>query len=730
MDCTGTGVSLLMPQPLPPHGPGTGSVSTQNLCTPPSESETPEHATRRVIRLNHTPADTWAVLDMLPQMIWKMQPDGTTEFFNQQWCEYTGIHPEEAGQKSWLHWVHPGDQPEVSLRWAQAQKTGTPFNVQCRLRHQSGKYRWFSIQAQAHSDLSGITSWLGSCTDIHQQRIYQSTLERSTRLQRDMLNASVDCIKVIQPDGNLSTMNKSGCLALLGITEPSEFGMTWLPLLPEQVRRRGRRALSVARHGKNARFAGMSQLPGQKPQYWDNILTPLKDDAGKTTTILCVSREVTQQRDAEMRLRIASDTDNLTGLLNRRSFTLKLKRLIKKSRQSGTQFGFLLVDLDHFKQINDTLGHDAGDHLLRTISGRFKSCFAESGFVARLGGDEFAIIIREVQGCEDIQKAAELALAQMSLPITYGGNHINGGMSIGGAIFPRDAKDIETLARCGDVALNDLKSNGRGGFRIFHPRMMEDAERTAAQLTLAAQVLHDRSVEPRYQPKVRLKDSTILGFEALLSWRSAEMGLQPASAIAEAYKDYELATKLSCMLREKVFSDMAAWHQKGFRLLPVSINAAPAEFLRDNFAERFLEKLEKFSIPASLIEIEITEHTLFARGSAFVVRALRKLRERGIRISLDNFGTGYSTLAQLGDYPVDGLRVDRGFVGHMHNEASAMAIVQAIRMLGSCLSLEVVAKGIETAHQSETLQSLGYCIGQGIYFGQLLSSEQAAQKLK
>ena len=667
-------------------------------------------------------------LDLLPQMIWVMRPDGSNEYFNRAWCDYAGIQPQEA-RESWLHWAHPDDHLTAFTLWSQSQEADTPFTGECRLRHKSGEYRWFLIQVRAQRNEHGhALRWLGSCTDIQEQRARRSALEENIKLQREMLDASIDCIKVIHPDGNLSTMNKAGCVAL-GVSEHSGFGMRWLPLLPREVHRRGGRALGIARQGKNARFPGMSQLPGQKTQYWDNILTPLKDAEGKAATILCVSREVTLQREAEQRLRIAGEIDSLTGLLNRRAFHLRLKRLIRRSRQAGKQFGFLLVDLDHFKQINDTLGHSAGDHLLRTISGRLKARFADSAFVARLGGDEFAIVVEDIQGEEDVRNAATQALSQMAHPITYSGSQINGGMSIGGTIFPRDAKDIESLMRCGDVALNDLKAGGRGGFRIFDARMMQDAERAAAQLSLAAYILRSHAVEPRYQPKIRLDDSSIVGFEALLSWRSPESGLQPSSTVAEAYKDYELATHLSCMLREKVFADIASWREKGFQPLPVSINAAPAEFLRDNFAECFLKKLEKFRIPSSLIEIEITEHTLFARGSAFVIRALRKLREHGIRISLDNFGTGYSSLAQLGDYPVDGLRIDRTFVERMDAERSIEAIVHAIGALASRLSLEVVAKGIETGRQCEILQAMGCRIGQGLHFGQLLSSEQVACQL-
>ncbi|QHN04293.1 EAL domain-containing protein [Granulicella sp. WH15] len=669
------------------------------------------------------------VLDLLSEMIWTMRPDGSSEYFNRRWNDYTGSKAGEPGLGNWLNWVHPDDYCEVLSRWTQSNETDSPFVCECRLRHRSGDHRWFLVQARAqHNEYREVIRWLGSCTDIQELRARQQALEENTRLQRDMLDISVDCIKVINPDGSLAAMNKSGCVAL-GVSEDSGFGMRWLNLLPKEVHNRGGRALAMARQGKNARFPGLSQLPGQKPQYWDNILTPLVDEHGRTTAIFCVSREVTLQREAERRLRIASEIDSLTGLLNRRSLRIKLRHLIKNARRTGEQFGFLLIDLDHFKQVNDTLGHPAGDHLLQAISRRLKTSFSDSGIVARLGGDEFAIIIRNIRDEEDVRNAAGRALSQMTSPITYNGNQINGGMSIGCALFPRDAQDIETLSRCGDAALKELKANGRGGFRIFDARMMETIERAVAQFNLAAQILHNRVIEPRYQPKINLPDFSVIGFEALLSWRDPESGLQPASTLAETYRDYELATQLSCHLRKRVFSDMAAWKKTGTALLPISMNAAPAEFLRDDFAERLLRDLDKFHIEPSLIEIEITELALFARGSEFIVRALRKLREYGIRIVLDNFGTGCSSLAQLGDYPVDALTIDRTFVQRMHSEKAIDAIVQAIGMLASSLSLDVIAKGIENECQYDMLRGFGCLTGQGLYFGPLLSSAETMRAL-
>ena len=262
---------------------------------------------KSTIEIGPIGGDTLSVLDLLPQMIWVMRPDGSYEYFNAAWRDYTGAMSGEAFLGNWLHWVHPDDYQQVLRQWKQCQEIGLPFAEECRLGNKSGEYRWFLIEFRAQQNRpNGLLRWFGSCIDVHEQRIRQSMLEENVKLQRDMLDASVDCIKVIDRDGRLSTMNRAGCVAL-GVSEDSGFDMDWLNLLPEEVHRLGKPALELARRGENARFPGMSQLSGQEPQYWDNLLSPIKDRTGETSTIVCISRNVTLQREAEMRLRLSEE---------------------------------------------------------------------------------------------------------------------------------------------------------------------------------------------------------------------------------------------------------------------------------------------------------------------------------------------------------------------------------------------------------------------------------------
>ena len=662
--------------------------------------------------LQHSEAQA---LDALPQMICLTNAQGTTLHCNTAWQHFV---PPGALNEGWLSCLHPDDAPHAATLWQQSLNTGLHFQGEFRLRHHSNTWRWALLAAQPHQG-----RWHVSGMDIHARITAQQDLNRSLGMHQDMLDASVDCIKILNIDGTLAHMNKSGCQAL-GVSPDSGFGQRWLSLLPPDIRIKGQRALKQAQAGQNARFAGVSIIPGQSPQFWDNILTPVLNAQGEVTNILCVSRDVTAQRQAEQRLRDSSESDELTGLPNRRSFNHHLKLALSAAECAHHKMGLMLLDLDHFKHINDTLGHPAGDHLLRVLSRRLQAWLPPHTSVARLGGDEFAIVVDRVDSAQALANLALQVRAQIEAPITYAGKHINGGMSIGCALYPQDACDASSLMKSADTALNDLKAGGRGGVRMFDASMQQVAATAATHLERARQILRDDAITPYFQPKVSLHDGKVVGFEALLRWKSKDGALHAPDSIWAAFNDYELASRIGEVMRTKVMAHLRQWRRAGLPVVPVSINAAPVEFLRDDYAERLIGHMEHLNLPASLVEIEVTEHMLGERGSEYVIRALKLLKQHGVRIALDDFGTGQSSLAHLRDYPVDCVKIDKDFVQRIEQDSTIRAIVKAVGCLGPSLQLDLVAEGVETEAQRRILQDSGYQLGQGYLFGKPWSSEE------
>ncbi|QNP47135.1 putative bifunctional diguanylate cyclase/phosphodiesterase [Diaphorobacter aerolatus] len=673
------------------------------------------------------------VMDSLPHLVWiRTADDGDPGWGNAAWREFTGRHSHD-----WLEALHPDSVEYMTRQWNETLEHRTGFQEELRLRARDGSFRWFLVAAIFHQGKkdgrgesgTGRGHWYLGAIDIHERVLARQSLMRNLGMQEKMLDASVDCIKIVNTDGTLAHMNLSGCRAL-GVSPDSGFGMKWLELLPPEIQAPGLRAFRQALRGSNARFAGKSIAPGKPAQYWDNILTPVFDDNGKTMSILCVSRDVTQQQLTEERLRKANEVDELTDLPNRRAFNDALRPALQRAREQGTGALLMLIDLDHFQHLNDTLGHAAGDHLLQVLARRIQGCLPEDALVARIGGDEFAIIAHDVGDEDALQRIAHRVMLQLDPPISYAGKRINGSMSIGCALYPRDAREAVELMSNADAALNEMKVNGRGGVGVFSREIMRPLEDEAGQMDQARRILRDGTVRAHYQPKVRLIDRKVVGMEALLRSQDAEHGsLQMPGKVQAAFLNYELATRIADALRAKVFADIVTWQRAGLQIVPVSLNAAPVEFMRDNYAERLLKHLEKAGVDPSLIELEVTEQTLHERGSKYVTRALAQLRAAGIRVALDDFGTGHSSLTRLRDFPVDCLKIDSNLVGNFGSDPAITAVVNAIGRIGSDLSMELVAEGIETETQCQALLAAGFGIGQGHLFSRAVHAEAIAALL-
>ena len=700
-----------------------GAVSQSEPLLATSLSSTPVHLSE-LIQLQK-------LIDALPQPLW-VSSKTHLHYFNAAMTDYLGVNLNEPGNISWQSFIHTEDLQLFSKLWHAALDQHQNFETQCRIKRSDTHYRMCTLAVKFHHAPEHLLQWAVSLTDVHDYFEIQQQLSQIVSTQENMLDASADCIHIISPEGQIRHSNQ--CCGLIAETETvaqaQESSLSWLNRLAPEARKSGQRALKQAALGLNSRFSSKTQSKDQPIQYWDHLLTPILDQHNITQSILCVSRNISQQKIAETRLKEAIKRDELTGLYNRSTFYKTFKQVLLKAQQQQTKAGLLLIDLDYFRHINDTLGHIAGDHLLHVLGQRFQACFGPNTIVARLGGDEFAVLVKNLESEEQLLATAQLAYSQLDQPINYIGDSISSAMSIGCAIYPRDALNTSNLLKCADIALNDLKNSGRGGIRMFNQDMCGSLENMTKQLTLARKIILADQIIPYYQPKVRLSDGVVIGFEALLRWQDQDQQVQLPSEIFGAFQDYELASRISETMQLKVFADMSRWQAQGLDLLPISINAAPVEFLRDDYAEKMLARLSNFDIPAHKVELEITEQSLSEHGANYVIRALNLLKQAGIQISLDDFGTGHSSLTRLQDYPVDCIKIDRNFVERMNSDPSALAIVKAITQIGSSIALDVLVEGIENTEQLDTLIHCDCQIGQGFYFYRPMAGASAQALLQ
>lgn len=429
-------------------------------------------------------------------------------------------------------------------------------------------------------------------------------------------------------------------------------------------------------------------------------------------------RRQARERDKEeaKRLRWASDHDALTNLPNRRAFQRRLQASILRAMERGSSLALLLLDLDHFKHINDSLGHAVGDSLLKCVAGRLLNAIDKDSFVGRIGGDEFAIVIEDVKADDDVIAIGNRALHKLKEPMQIAGRHVATGGSIGAAIFPLHGGCASELVNAADAALYALKHAGRGGIKLLDEHVLESTRRSASHLSIARSAAEDRRITPFYQPIVQLSTGSIIGFEALLRCDHST-SLHPASALEEAFADYEVATRLSELIHQQVAHDVAGWVRDGLEVGRVAINAAPSEFLRDDYAERLLSILADKNLSPRNIAVEVTEHVFLGRSAEYVARAVEMLKNAGVHIYLDDFGTGYSSLSHLLELKVDAVKMDKSFVDKLIDGGDAAAIVSAVVSLAKSLGISTVAEGVETEPQAKLLTLMGCDFGQGYYFG-------------
>ena len=423
-----------------------------------------------------------------------------------------------------------------------------------------------------------------------------------------------------------------------------------------------------------------------------------------------------EQQSTTTALRWVANHDSLTRLGNRALFSSQLGSAIDDAKENGTGVAVVLVDIDHFKQINESLGHDAGDAVLRSFASRLREVVREGDTVARLGGDEFGVVLTEIKTKSHLAAIVESLNMRLREKLDFNGRLIECRASMGVAVYADHAVTAAALVKCSDLALGIAK-NQRGSAVTFHPDMETDFEREMTMTSLARDAIAHNRVFPYYQPKIDLRTGELMGFEALLRWEQRCGALGTPVMIAPAFADSELALVIGEHMMTRVLDDIRRWCDAGIKFGQVAINTCPGDFAANDFAERLLAGLRTRGLSPSLVEVEVTESVFLDRGSHYVLRALTKLSERGVRISLDDFGTGFASLTHLKKFPVDVLKVDQSFVAGLGKSADDAAIVRALIGLGLSLGMDTVAEGVETHEQATFVRECGCTLGQGYLFG-------------
>ena len=504
----------------------------------------------------------------------------------------------------------------------------------------------------------------------------------------------------------------------------------WLALLDEDERTRLLHILRSGIDGPHSRHESEYQLTWANGEvhHLSCIFHVSFDSHGQASRLTGVQVDITERKLAEQRILHMATHDALTGLANRLLLTDRLQQAILANEQQRQQIALLFIDLDHFKQVNDTLGHSMGDELLKTVGRLLAEQLHKSATLARFGGDEFVVLLPRVEGCADAIAAAEKILSCLANMLPLEGASLTITPSIGIALHPNDGLEAEALLRNADIAMYRAKAQGRNSYQCYTADMGELAGAVLRLEIALRQAIEQGEFELYYQPKVAAASQQIIGAEALIRWNHHGQGQIAPDKFIPFAEERSLILGIDQFVLRQACSQLRAWLDAGVPGLPVAVNLSSAHFAREFLLIELQALLDEFALSPALLQLEVTEGLLLQESST-VHNNLAGLRQMGIKISLDDFGTGYSSLSYLHRFPVDQLKIDRSFISGLNSEDPDAPLVSAIISIGHSLNLAVIAEGVESAEQAQLLHRLNCDELQGYYFSRPLPAADYARKL-
>lgn len=442
--------------------------------------------------------------------------------------------------------------------------------------------------------------------------------------------------------------------------------------------------------------------------------------------ILDLQAELLSMREA---LREQATHDPLTGLPNRLLFSDRLTQKLVQSRRQGKLLAVMFFDLDRFKLINDTLGHNVGDHLLKEIAKRLTATLREIDTIARMGGDEFIVIASDIIVPEDAAAVARKILKSLSEPFILDGQELFITASIGISMYPADGVDVETLVKNADSAMYRAKEQGRNNYQLYTEVMTNaDLERVSLENALRKALERDEFLI-HYQPRVDIATGKTVGVEALVRWQHKELGLVPPNQFIPLAEETGLIVPISEWVFNTALAQNKAWQDAGLPPVDISVNVSARVFQQDQLQNMVIRALQETKLDPQYLGLEVTEGTL-ASNSELTIRVLRNLRDMGVRVSIDDFGVGHSSLNYLKHFPIDAVKIDQSFIKELHTNPNVAATAGAIIAMAHSLKLQVVAEGVETLEQLDFLRSLDCDEMQGYFISPPVTRDKFTEMLR
>jgi len=625
-----------------------------------------------------------------------------------------------------LHLAHPDDRESVRQAITRSASQGSDFSIDFRILLPNGLERIARGNAEAIRDANGqVIRLSGTLQDITQRKQADEKLRQSAAVFEN----TTEGIMFTSDTGQMITVNKA-FTEITGYEQDEIVGKT------AAILKSGRHDEQFyATMWNTIRESGCWQgevwnrrKSGDIYPEWLNI-SVVKDERGRVTHYVGVFSDISAMKESEAKLDHLAHHDPLTGLPNRLLLNARMEHSLARARRDNSQLAVLFLDLDHFKNINDTLGHPVGDLLLQEVAHRLTGCVREEDTVTRLGGDEFTILLEDLHDSRFASDIAQKIIVALADRFVLQGHEVFITCSIGISLFPSDGDNVTTLLKNADSALYRAKEQGRNNHQYYTEELTTRAMERLSMENNLRHALERNELAVHYQPQVDLYSGSIIGMEALLRWQHPEMGLIAPSTFIPLAEETGLIIPIGEWVLRTACARLKAWIDEGLPKIRVAVNLSSRQFNQKDLAETVARILRDTGLDPNCLELELTESLIMRDAEATIV-VLHEIKALGVQFSIDDFGTGYSSLSYLKRFPIDRIKIDKSFVRDITTDPEDAAVSQAIISLSHSLNLKTVAEGVETIEQQEFLRSRQCDEIQGFYFSRPVPEHEMEQLLK
>jgi diguanylate cyclase (GGDEF)-like protein/PAS domain S-box-containing protein len=644
------------------------------------------------------------------------------KFANRQYARHNGWESEASILGKTFTEIIGAEASEMIKPYVERARKKESVTYERPFRMPGGEQRAVEVSLVPHLDR--FDEMIGTCVLMHDVTRHREA-ERNMRDSESLLRRFMDSINegiLMHQDGRVIECNEP-IGRLVGVLPNDLIGRPVLDLVAPEHKTRVRDNIRLDFEGRYE--ASLVHRDGRRVP--TEIISRMTEYRGRVVR-MAVLRDITERKQAEARIQYMAHHDALTGLPNRAWLVERLETLLERADQSDVEGAVMFIDLDHFKGVNDSLGHYYGDQLLQKLAERVERCVRRSDIVARLGGDEFLVVLSPIETSDQAGNMAERIMQALSEPMDMESHKVATGCSIGIALYPRDGSSADDLIKNADTAMYLAKEQGRGNYQFFTQSLSDIAFETFATESRLREAIKHQQFVLHYQPQVQVTDGRLVGIEALVRWNDPERGLVPPDQFVPIAEQRGLIQAIGLWVLRAACQQNKQWQDAQLPCVPIAVNLSPLQFKQPNFVADVARVLQETGLEPAYLEIELTE-SLLVDDAVLMTRTLHELKDLGVKLTIDDFGTGYSSLSYLKYYPIDKLKIDRSFIQNVPRDQDNVAITTAIVNMAKSLKMMVLAEGVENPAQLQFLSTLNCEQVQGFMIARPLAASDLQEWL-